>query len=282
MELTCDLHVHSTFSDGTLTPTQLVEEARRCGLAAVALCDHNTVAGLPEFLAAAEGTQMQAVPGIEFSTDYEGTELHVLGLFIRPDCYGPITELLEDFRARKDRSNAQLVEALGRAGYRLDYEAIKAGTPNGQVNRAHIAAALMEQGYTSSVKEAFKTLLDPKHGYYQPPERLNVFEAIRFIKSMGSVAVLAHPFLNLEEGELRRFLPTAKQYGLDGMETLYSTYSEKTSALAAEIANEFGLKQSGGSDFHGSNKPDICLGTGKGTLYIPLKILEELKRTFAG
>lgn len=278
MEPICDLHVHSTFSDGTLTPTQLVEEAGRCGLAAVALCDHNTVAGLPEFLAAAEGTEIEAVPGIEFSTDHEGTELHVLGLFLNPESYGPITELLEDFRVRKDRSNAELIEALDRAGYHLDYEAIKAGTPNGQVNRAHIAAALTEQGYTATVKEAFRTLLAPEHGYYRPPERLNVFEAIRFIKSVGSAAVLAHPFLSLGEAELRLFLPQAKLAGLDGMETMYSTYTKETSALAAGIADEFSLKYSGGSDFHGSNKPDIRLGTGKGDLCISLKILEDLKR----
>lgn len=277
MERICDLHVHSTFSDGTLTPTQLVEEAQRCGLAAVALCDHNTVAGLPEFLTAAEGTPVEAIPGIEFSTDYHGTELHVLGLFLRPESYSPITELLEDFGVQKDRSNAELVEALGRAGYVLDYEEIKTQTPNGQVNRAHIAAALTEQGYTATVKEAFKTLLAPKHGYYRPPERLNVFDAIRFIKALGSVAILAHPFLNLNEQELRRFLPEAKLAGLDGMETLYSSYSEEIAALAASIAGEFGLKHSGGSDFHGSNKPDICLGRGKGNLYIPLKIREELK-----
>ena len=277
MILTCDLHTHSTFSDGTMTPTQLVAEALRSGLTAIALCDRNTVAGLPEFLAAAEGTSVEAIPGIEFSTDYHGTELHVLGLFLKPESYAPVTELLENFRARKDQSNAELVEALGRGGYALDYAAIKAGTPNGQVNRAHIAAAVMEHGYVSSVKEAFKTLLAPEHGYYRPPERLNVFDAIRFIKAVGSVAVLAHPFLNLEEEELRRCLPGAKRAGLDGMETLYSAYSGETTALAAAIADEFGLKHSGGSDFHGSNKPEVHLGIGMGNLCIPLKILEELK-----
>ena len=281
MELTCDLHTHSTFSDGTLTPTQLVEEAQRCGLAAVALCDHNTVAGLPEFLAAAEGKRVETVPGIEFSTDHFGTELHMLGLFIEPEYYEQVTDLLEDFRIRKDRSNAELVEALGREGYYLNYESIKAGTPNGQVNRAHIAAALMEQGYVSSVKEAFKTLLAPKHGYYKPPERLNVFDAIRFIKSVRGMAVLAHPFLNLDEGALRTFLPQAKDCGLDGMETIYSSYDAETAGIAARMAAEFGLKRSGGSDFHGANKPDIQLGVGKGNLYIPLKILEDLKRVRA-
>ena len=277
MEPVCDLHVHSVFSDGTLTPTQLVEAALRLGLSAVALCDHNAVAGLPEFLAAAEGTGLEAVPGIEISSDYLGGDIHVLGLFIEPQHYGEIIDLLEDFRKRKELSCIRLIEALGAAGYHLDYQDIKAKTPNGQVNRAHIAAALMEAGYTSSVKEGFKTLLAPQHGYYWPPKRISAYEAIRFIKSIGAVAVLAHPFLNLNEEELREFLPEAVASGLDGMETMYSKYSEEETALATAIADEFGLKKSGGSDFHGENKPDISMGCGKGNLCIPLKILESLK-----
>lgn len=277
MEPVCDLHVHSTFSDGTLTPAELVEEALRRGLSAVALCDHNTVAGLPDFLAAAEGTELEAVPGIEFSCEYKDGELHVLGLFIEPEHYKEITELLEDFRRRKELSNLRLIETLGEAGYQLDYQAIKARTPGGQVNRAHIAAALMEAGYTSSVKEGFKALLAPQHGYYSPPKRMSAYDAVRFIKSIGAVAVLAHPFLNLTEEGLREFLPAAVACGLDGMETMYSKFDEEETALAAAIADEFGLKHSGGSDFHGATKPDIAMGCGKGDLYIPLKILENLK-----
>lgn len=275
---TCDLHVHSVFSDGTLTPGQLIREAERCGLSALALCDHNTVAGLPDFLAAAEGSGVEAVPGIEFSTDYNGTELHLLGLFIRQSDYGRITELLADFRERKDRSNRELVEKLSAAGYVLDYEAIKAATPNGQVNRAHISAALFQHGYTESVREGFRHLLVPGHGYYTPPERLDVFDAIRFIKSMGAVAVLAHPFLNLNEEELRVFLTRALPCGLDGMETVYVTYDAATARTAAAMAEEFGLKQSGGSDFHGANKPDVRLGVGRGNLCIPLKFLDGLRQ----
>jgi predicted metal-dependent phosphoesterase TrpH len=278
MELTCDLHVHSTFSDGTLTPEQLVCEAERCGLSALALCDHNTVAGLPTFLAAAEGKSVEAVPGIEFSTDYNGVELHILGLFIKPEHYETVTTLLEDFRRRKDQSNCDLVKALSAAGYVLDYESIKAATPNGQVNRAHIAAALFEHGYVESVKDAFKRLLAPKHGFYKPPERLNAFDCIRFIKSMGCVAVWAHPFLSMDgEEEVREFLKEAVPCGLDGMETIYSTYDEAQTKAAASIAEEFCLKQSGGSDFHGANKPDISMGTGRGGLHIPLSLLQRLK-----
>lgn len=277
MELICDLHTHSTCSDGTLTPAGLIGEAQRCGLAAVALCDHNTVAGLPEFLAAAEGTPVEAVPGIELSTDWRGTELHVLGLFLPPESYDPLTRRLEDFRLRKERSNIELVENLNRVGYALDYAAIKAATPNGQVNRAHIAAALTRQGYTPSVKEAFRTLLSVRHGYYRPPARMDVLEAIGLLKALGGTAVLAHPFLNLGEEALRRLLPEAGAAGLDAMETLYSTYSPETTALAAALAEEYGLKPSGGSDFHGENKPDIRMGTGRGNLRIPLEILRDLR-----
>lgn len=278
MERYCDLHTHSYYSDGTCSPAELVDAAEKMGLAAIALTDHNTVAGLPEFLAAAEGREVEAVPGIEFSTDYGGTELHILGLFVVPAHYPAITALLEEAKQRKEQSNIDLVAKLNRAGYALDYAAIKAGTPGGQVNRAHIAAALTELGYTASIQEAFKQLLSPKRGYYSPPQRLDAFETIRFIKSIGAVAVLAHPFLNLKTPDaLREFLEQAVKCGLDGMETLYPLFDEETTRLAGEIADEFGLAHSGGSDFHGENKPDICLGTGKGSLAVPRACLEKLR-----
>lgn len=255
-----DLHTHSTFSDGTLTPTELIALARETGLSAVALCDHNTVAGLPEFLAAAQGSGVEAVPGTEVSTDYLGTELHILGLFIPPAGYAAVTAVLADMMARKERSNIALCRALGGAGVPVDYEAVKAGTPNGQVNRAVIAAHMVRAGYCASVKEAFARWLSPDRGYYHPPERLDAFDAIRFIKSIGAVAVLAHPFLNLREEELRAFLKDAVAAGLDGMETIYPRFDRETTRLAGEIADEFGLLHSGGSDFHGANKPDTRLG----------------------
>lgn len=273
----CDLHVHSNFSDGTCTPAELIRLAEAAGLSAVALCDHNTVAGLPDFLAAGQGSAVETVPGIEFSTEYRGTELHILGLFIRPEHYATITEMMEDYHRRKERSNIDLVENLNRAGYAIDYAAIKAATPDGFVNRALIAAALTEKGYTVSIQAAFKTLLKPSHGYYTPPKRPDAFDIIRFIKSIGAAAVLAHPFLNLDEAALREFLPEAKQAGLDGMEVLYSKFDADTTALACSMAEEFALLPSGGSDFHGSNKPDILVGTGRGDLHIPDRWLKNLK-----
>lgn len=271
----CDLHVHSTYSDGTLTPAQLIREAERIGLAAVALCDHNTVAGLPDFLAAARGSAVRAVPGVEFSTDWRGGELHILALFVKPEHYSAVTQKVEEMMRRKEQSNLNLVAALKTAGIELDYAAIKAGTPNGQVNRAVIAAEMVRRGYCGSIKEAFRHWLSPKHGYFVPPKRLDALETIRFIRSIGAVSVLAHPFLNLSEEGLREFLREARE--LDGMETEYATFTAEQRALAREIAEEFGLAESGGSDFHGENKPDLRLGTGRGDLEVPVEYLRDLE-----
>jgi predicted metal-dependent phosphoesterase TrpH len=271
-----DLHAHSHYSDGTLSPVQLLDLAEEKGLFALALTDHNTVAGLAEFMAAAEGRSLEAVPGVEFSTEYRGTELHILALYLKETHFSAVTALMEDFRIRKERSNEALAEALCKAGMVIDYEAIRANA-GGYVNRAHIAAELTRLGYTESIRAAFKGLLAPGAGFYTPPRRMDAFDAIRFIKSLGAVAVLAHPFLNLDEEGLRGFLPEAVAAGLDGMEVLYPKYSAAETALAEEIAVEFGLLPSGGSDFHGENKPDIALGSGKGELKVPDAFRNALK-----
>lgn len=270
-----DLHTHSIFSDGTLTPTQLVREAEKVGLTAIALTDHNTVEGLPEFMKAGKGSVVQTIPGIEFSTEYEGIELHILALNVQEEHYAPITEKMEDFRMRKERSNVELVENLNRAGIVIDYEKIRAET-EGYVNRAVIAAEMTALGYTESVQEAFKKYMKPGKGFYVPPRRPDACETIRFIKSMGLPAVLAHPFLNLTESQLRRFLPKAVACGLDAMETAYPKYDDMTTLLAQVVAENFGILPSGGSDFHGDNKPDIALGTGRGNLCVPESVLWSL------
>lgn len=278
MEKLCDLHIHSHFSDGTCSPAQLIQLAEKAGLEAVALCDHNSIDGLPAFMEAAKDSCVEAVPGIEFSTEYEGVELHILGLYIEPGHYGRIGLLMQELLERKERSNMELVAALNRAGYDIDFESIKATTPNGFVNRALIAAELTRKGYTESVKEAFHQLLTPERGYYHPPKRPDAYEIIALIKEMGAVAVLAHPFLNMDEEMLRGFLPRAVECGLDGMEVLYPKYDMETTALAKEIACQFGILPSGGSDFHGENKPDIQIGVGRGNLQISMSYLEALRQ----
>ena len=274
---TCDLHTHSVYSDGTLTPAEIIDLAVKKGIKAVALCDHNTIDGLPEFLSAAKERDLEAVPGAEFSVDYSGKELHLLALFIPEESFPKIDEIMNEVILRKEQNYIKLFAALNEAGYKIDYKTVKASTPKGKFNRANIAAELMRLGYTKSIKEAFNTLLSPKTGYYKEPERPDAFYMIDFINEIGAVPVLAHPFLNLSENELEAFLPKAKKAGLVGMECIYSENDEETTQKSFDLANRYGLKYSGGSDFHGDTKPGIGLGSGKGNLKIPYQFLSTLK-----
>ena len=270
-----DLHVHSHFSDGTLSPTQLVEKAAQAGLDAIALTDHNTVAGLPEFICAVEDGNVRAIPGVEISAGYRGKEVHIVGLFLKPEMWDRVTDYLAVLNDRKTQSNRDLVRRLKEAGYEVDLEQLLQNA-QGTVNRAVIAAKMLEKGYVSSIKEAFKGLLSEKNGYYVPPQRLDAFEVIAFLKSVDAVSVLAHPYLSLEENEIRAFLPEAKAHGLAAMETRYSTYTPEITEAAIRLAKEFGIMESGGSDFHGENKPDIQLGIGRGDLCVPAVLMEKL------
>ena len=274
----CDLHTHSTFSDGTLTPTELIQEAARLGLAAVALTDHNSIAGIKEFLAAAEGSGVEAIPGIEISTDYGEHEFHLVGLYLNEDAEEKILAVLADMKRQKQESNERLVTALAAAGYPLDYAAIVAATPTGEINRAHVASALYEAGYVPSIKAAFATLLSPSQGYYQPPKRPNTLDMIRLLHSLGVARVIAHPYLTMRGEPLRQFLTEAKACGLDGMEVEYPLYDEATASEATAICDELALLPGGGSDFHGARKPDIALGTGRGTLTVPYAFAVALRK----
>ena len=273
--LRCDLHTHSVFSDGTYTPEELVAEAKRLGLI-IALTDHNTAAGLPSFMDAAGKLGVTAVPGVEFSTEYNGKELHLLGLFVLPEHYAAVERMVKEQHVLKEISNMELVERLNQAGYLIEYAKVKRRNPNGNANRAHVAAELLEQGYVTSVREAFDTILRDDGGFYVPPSRLQLLEVIGELRRIGALPVLAHPLQELTEEELRELLPKAIEAGLEGMETMHASYTPETICLAETIAAEFGLLTSGGSDFHGAVKPDITLGAGKGQLCIPTEKYEAL------
>ena len=275
--MNCDLHTHSVFSDGTWTPEELVAEAERQGLSAIALTDHNTVAGLPRFLKAARGKSVEAVPGVEFSTDYLELDLHIVALDVPESAYDRITALMAESNRAKEESNLDLCAGLARIGYPLDYPAIRDATPNQQVNRAHIARAMVDLGYFPNKDVAFATVLDPGYGLYHPPKRPGSFEMIRFIRSVGAIPVMAHPFLKLSESGVRDFLRQAVPAGLIGMECDYVSFSPEQRALAHSLCREFGILPSGGSDFHGSNKPGISIGTGRGDLAVPARYLTALR-----
>lgn len=272
----CDLHTHSIWSDGTRTPAELIAAAKQLDLV-IALTDHNVVSGLPDFTAAAARAGIDAVPGTELSAEYDGHDVHILGLFLRPRHYGDVEAFVKPASERKAQSNLLLTENLNRAGFPVDYAAICAATPDGKPNRAHFAAYMLQMGYVRSVEEAFAGPLSPHGGLYCPPQRIGAMDAIRFLRSIHAVPVLAHPLLNFSLTELHSFLPLAKAAGLMGIETRYSLFTPEQSCQLDAAATEFSLLPSGGSDFHGDRKPDICLGTGKGDLAVPLSYYEKLK-----
>lgn len=274
---TCDLHTHTLFSDGTLSPCELVDKAIELGLSAIALTDHNTVGGLCEFENYAKGRGIECALGVEFSTMYENIEFHVIGLFIDRERFDEVTAFIGKFKERKTESNLALLSSLARDDYIIDYEELVAKTPDGYVNRAHIASEMVRLGYAESVRDAFSRFLYESAGYYKPPLRNGFFETVEFIRKIGAVSILAHPLLQVSGEELRALLPKALEHGLCAIETHYSLYTDEESALSCSLAREFGLLESGGSDFHGANKPDHFLGVGRGNLCIPYKIFEKLK-----
>lgn len=273
----CDLHTHSYFSDGTESPTEIVKEAEKIGLSAVALCDHNTVEGIPELLSAGEWSTVKVVPGIELSTDYGETELHILGLFLPVERLPEIQAYANALLDRKEQSNREMIARLAKDGYDITYETIKEKTPTGRFNRSHIACHLMEKGYVASVKEAFSTILAKGGSYYVPVKRVDALDAIGFLRKVGAIPVLAHPFLDLTEESLKEFLPQAVQAGLAGMEVYHPSHNQEHMAKAMDLVNVHNLLPSGGSDFHGTRKPGIQLGTGEGNLRIPYSFCNDIE-----
>lgn len=277
MEL-CDLHTHSIFSDGTCSPKELLILAKETGLSAVALTDHNTIAGIDIFLKESKNFDIEAVAGVEISSDYEGKELHVLALCLDKKYFNAINDFLEIPIKRKEESNKLLAERLMENGYNVDYNKLKS-TNLGSLNRVHFAIELIKNGYVASIKEAFDTILSEKYGLYEQPKRYTAQEVIEFINSINAVSVLAHPLLNLSKQELIEFLPKAKDCGLMAIETRYSKYSQEEQLFSTQLAKEFGLLESGGSDFHGDNKPDIKIAVGMGNLQVPYEFLKVIKNS---
>lgn len=277
-----DLHTHTKHSDGTLTPSELVDLAVKNNLYAIALTDHNTASGLPEFFAAAEGKDIEAIGGVELSCDYLGREIHIVGLFLSLDDVKRVDDLMFLMKQNKIISNKNLIENLARDGYDISYGEVEK-TVNGYMNRAHIATYLVGKGYFSSRQEVFDKILQPYGKYYTPPKTISAFEGIEFLNSLGAVSVLAHPYLSIPEDQMDAFLSRAVSSGLDAMETVYTTYDEQTAISARDMAQRYNLLESGGSDFHGENKPDTRLGVGYGNIgftreqYLKLKERREEK-----
>lgn len=272
-----DLHTHSRISDGTDAPSDLVRKAAAVGLRAVALTDHDTVAGLAEAEAQGRDSGLEVIRGCEISADSPYGEVHILGLWL-PGETGPLEGVLEELRRQRLRRNLLIVEKLVALGLRMDYEEVLALAGGETVGRLHIAAALRRRGYVSSTREAFDTLLGREGRAFVPRRTLGLTEAVRLLSGMGATACLAHPrLLRCPDAWLEQTVAALIPHGLSAMEAFHSEYSEADQSFCAAMAARHGLEASGGSDYHGEAKPGVRLGRGRGNLRVPAAVLENLK-----
>lgn len=273
-----DLHVHSTVSDGTFTPTELVAEAKRCNLSAFALTDHDTIRGFEEAKKASEGSGIEVIPGVEISAAYKKKDIHILGLLIDPN-YEPLKHSLDAALLERDQRNAKMAQNLAAGGLDIDIERLTAAfSPGTVLTRAHFAKFLLETRQIKSMNEAFEHYLNADGPYYVPREYISPENAIKLIKQAGGIPVLAHPLVyHLPEEELDALIARLKDAGLEGLEVFYSSNTGFDEGIVRRYANKYHLIMTGGSDFHGANKPHISMGSGKGNLKIPYSVLENLK-----
>ena len=270
-----DLHTHSHFSDGSMSPTELVKLAKECGLKAIALTDHDTIDGLDEFVAAGEKHGVEVIKGIEFSAVSTG-ETHILGYGM--DCREKeFSEAIENVKRLRLENNVRTQNALKALGFDVTVEDVRKISPVGNIGRAHFARVMADKGYVNSVKEAFDLYLQKgKPGYNSlrllPPE-----DAIKLIKNAGGRVYLAHLHLTKLEGkELEDYVIRLKNAGLDGIEGYYTEYTPEMQDEYQALAKKHNLKMSGGTDFHGANKPHIKMGVGYGNLKIPYSLLDQM------
>lgn len=274
-----DLHVHSTASDGTLTPEAVVHLAFEAGLLAIALTDHDTTAGIRQAQAAGEELGVEVVPGIEVSSSFKGHEIHILGLFVQPDCPS-LRAALEEFRLHRDRRNEEMIRRLGADGIILTREELCAGHPDAVITRAHVARALLDQGLGSSMDQIFRKYLKYGGPYCPPKEYLSPEAVMKALLDSQAFVALAHPFqYDLGDKGVEELISYLSDLGMKGLEVYHSSHNRLDSAKLQELAAKYRLLPTGGSDFHGSNKPDIAIGRGRGGLRVSSLLLEAIKNT---
>lgn len=274
-----DLHVHSTASDGTLSPSQVVEHAFQKGLSAIALTDHDTVDGVPEAMEAAKKTPgLELVPGIELSALYHDKEIHILGLFV--DIHHPVIQKeLGYMRDVRNERNEKIIRSLSEAGMPITMEELQHGHPETVITRAHFARVLVEKGYVSSIPEAFQEYLRPGSKYCPKKERITPELAMEILTSSKAFPALAHPLqYKFSKEELTELIAYLKGLGMEGLEVYHSSNSAYDSMRLRELALKYHLLSTGGSDFHGTNKPDIDIGSGKGGMRISALLLEDIRK----
>ena len=272
-----DLHSHTRFSDGSTTPAELICLAASAGARAVAITDHDTLDGLPEGRRAAEESGIEFVDGVEISADFQPGTMHILGY-----CFDPSSKelnlALEKLRVARSERNPQIASRLRALGLEVHYDEVVSLAGNEVVGRPHFARVMVTKGYVASIKEAFDRFLAKGQPAYVEKHRLSPADSIDLIRKAGGVAILAHPYqMKLSDEDTEDQIKRLKDQGLDGIEAIYSRLNSVEREKYISLADRLGMLVSGGSDFHGSFKPDISLVTGLGDLQVPYEALGKIK-----
>jgi len=272
-----DLHLHTTHSDGSCTPTEVVNMAHQAGVTALAITDHDIVTAVAEAMAAGQQCGIEIIPGVEISSLAGNSELHILGYFLEWQDSDLLAHL-KTLREGRHRRNPLIIERLQALGIDITYDEVRALACTDSIGRPHIARVLMDKHVVASAKEAFDRFLAEGKPAYVPRELPSPAEAISWIKAARGLAVLAHPtWVKVAEQSLIDLVRQLKADGLDGVEVYYSTHAVRQTREYLSLAQQLGLLVTGGSDFHGVTKPDIEVGIGKGTLHIPTSLLPKMK-----
>ena len=268
-----DLHIHTTASDGSNRPAEVAAMAARAVYRAIAITDHDNLNGVDEAVSVGEHLGLEVVPGIELSTDYAGTEVHILGYFVDPGAES-LSDLLAVALRRREARNERITEVLRAAGIQVTMDEVRAKFPGTVLGRPHIAMVMMDKGYVSDVRQAFREYMGKGAKCYVPKINMPLDHAVDRILRAGGLPVLAHPCqYEFSEPDLRRLIRRVKDQGGVGMECVYSKYDDAQTARLLELAAEYDLLPTGGSDYHGLSKPNIQIGTTKA----PYAYLEALK-----
>jgi predicted metal-dependent phosphoesterase TrpH len=271
-----DLQLHTTDSDGTWPWDRVLEACLAMGLTAFAITDHDTIVRHSEIRAWAKGKNALVIPGLELSTKEDDQTVHLLGYF----CEGPTDQLEEKLKflrsGRNDR-NRLILEKLRKLGCPVTEEELMKIAGKATVGRPHLARLLMEKGFVKTIKEAFERYLAVDGAAYVPKEEMPLREGIDLLHGAGAVTSVAHPMLlNRDIEALDASFKRWRAWGLDGLESIYPTYKPEQTRFMRRAAERYGYLLTGGSDFHGENKPYIKIGTGTGTLNVPDDLVEPL------
>lgn len=272
-----DLHCHSLFSDGSDAPEALALQADALGMAALALTDHDTLEGLPRFLAMQPRVKTRLLPGIELSCRFLGRELHILGLLFDAED-AAFRHRIEEIRERRCQRNDSLIARLQSLGIPIDLQDVRACAPTDLISRTHFAKQLASMGAVSTTQEAFRKFIGEGGPAFVPFQELSPADASRWIHEAGGVAIVAHPG-RFAGGRFiwDEAMADLRDMGIDGFETYYGEYGPEEQRRFLDLAQRLGMAPSGGSDYHGTMKPGLKMGTGRGNLRIPDSILMALE-----